>query len=350
MEMQLNKSVGMWLFAVSAAITFMVLFGGWVRLSGSGLSMVEWHVVTGVIPPLSTEAWEEAYGDYQQSPEYKKINTGMGLDEYKSIYYMEYAHRILGRLVGLGFVVPLFIFLARGTIPWRCVTPYFGIGLLFALQGLVGWLMVQSGLIDDPHVSHYRLTLHLMCAVALLGACLWLAFGHAMEPSEEQAGPSPQLRILSMVLLAAVSVQLAAGGLVAGMKAGFVSNTFPKMRGQWLPDGLFALEPLLCNLGENHITLHFQHRWFAFVVLGLAVALMLRSKKEGCPRYLQSSSKSFLHLVFVQILLGIAVIVLSVPPWMASLHQTVGLALFALAVFICHGATKRSVSMSGSVR
>ena len=348
MELHRNKSVGLWLFAVSAAITFMVLFGGWVRLSGSGLSMVEWHVVTGVIPPLSTDAWEEAYGDYQQSPEYKKINTDMGLDEYKSIYYMEYAHRILGRLVGLGFVVPLFIFLARGTIPWRSAVPYLGIGLLFALQGLVGWLMVQSGLIDDPHVSHYRLTLHLMCAVALLGACLWLAFEHAMAPVD-QTEASPTLRILSMALLAAVSVQLAAGGLVAGMKAGFVSNTFPKMRGQWVPDGLFALEPTISNLGENHITVHFQHRWFAFVVLGLAAAVMLRSKKEGGTRYLQSSCKSFLHLVFVQILLGIAVIMLSVPPWMASLHQTVGLALFALAVFICHGATRMGrTSMRGA--
>ena len=340
-----SKPVASWLFAVSGAIAFIVVFGGWVRLSGSGLSMVDWHVVTGVVPPLSDGAWDLAFRAYRQTPEYLKVNAEITLDGYKSIYYVEYTHRMLGRLIGLAFVGPLVVFLVRGTIPWRRVSPYFGIGMLLALQGLVGWLMVQSGLVDVPRVSHYRLTLHLLLAVALLGWCLWLAFEHSLDASSEAAAALPTLtRVLSVLLLVSVCVQLAAGGLVAGMRAGYISDTFPKMFGQWLPHGLLALEPWIANLGENHVTVHFQHRWFAFVVLGLAVGLRAQCRSDPASRRLLSASSVLVLLLTLQIVAGVAVIIFGVPSWLASAHQAIGLSLFALSLFACHRAFRPVLS------
>ena len=176
--MTTNRQLAIWLLAVSALIVVLIVYGGWVRLTRSGLSIVEWNVVTGVVPPLSAAAWEGEFAKYRQTPEYQLVNYGMGLDEFKFIYYMEFGHRLLGRLAGLLFVVPLLYFLCGRAIPRAHIPTYLGIGLLFALQGLVGWLMVKSGLGDRPQVSHLRLTLHLCCAFALLAACLWQVFGY----------------------------------------------------------------------------------------------------------------------------------------------------------------------------
>lgn len=336
--MKQNKIVALWLLAVSCLIVVMVLLGGWVRLTRSGLSMVEWHVATGVVPPLGAEAWNEVFSKYRQTPEYREINVDMSLEQFKRIYYREYSHRILGRLTGLSFVVPLFVFLVRGTLPWRRAPAYLAIGILFALQGLVGWLMVASGLIDQPQVSHYRLTLHLLCALALLAACLWLAFEHAsVRPARLCGSASVPIRALSVALLLAICVQIAAGGLVAGLKAGHLSNTFPKMFGQWIPQGLMWMQPWIRNVVENHATVHFQHRWFAFVVLGTGLALVLRLRREsGYSSQLRVSTSVLFHFLLLQVLLGVVVIILQVPIALASLHQAVALAIFCLALFICH--------------
>ena len=337
--MNKNRSIALWLFAVSLLIALMVVFGGWVRLTRSGLSIVEWNVVTGVAPPLSQAAWDDAFRQYQQTPEYLQVNVGMALEEFKSIYYMEYGHRLLGRIVGLAFVVPLFIFLARGAILRPRLPAFVAIGLLFALQGLLGWLMVESGLIDQPRVSHLRLTLHLSAALLLLAGCLWLAFGYAFgQPEPTQPRVSPQLRRLSVVFLAVAGLQIVAGGLVAGLKAGYITDTFPKMLGQWVPDGLWRLRPWTANLFDNPATVHFQHRWFAFVVLGVAAALARRARMELLPAYLRPAAVSTLHLTLVQILLGIGVVAMHMPVWMASLHQTVAVAILAAALLVCHRA------------
>ena len=201
--MTTNRQLAIWLLAVSALIVVLVAYGGWVRLTRSGLSIVEWNVVTGVVPPLSAAAWESEFAKYRQTPEYQLVNYGMELDAFKFIYYMEFGHRLLGRIAGLLFVLPLLYFLCRRAIPRAHIPTYLGIGLLFALQGLVGWLMVKSGLDDRPQVSHLRLTLHLCCALALLAACLWQALGYLSSASE--ARPVPRtVRRLCVWLFAAI--------------------------------------------------------------------------------------------------------------------------------------------------
>ena len=337
--MNKNPSISFWLFLVSGLIVVMVVFGGRVRLTRSGLSIVEWNVITGILPPLNEAGWDDAFRKYQQTPEYIQVNAGISLEEFKSIYNMEYTHRLLGRLTGLAFVIPLLIFIGRGAIPRERIPAFVAIGLLFALQGLLGWLMVKSGLIDQPRVSHLRLTLHLICALVLLAACLWLAFGYTFgQPDLEHPQVSPQIRRMSVLFLAAVFLQITAGGLVAGLKAGYVSASFPKMFGQWIPDGLGRMQPWIANMVDNPATVHFQHRWFAFVVLFLAVALMLRLRGEFLPSYLRISAISALHLVLLQVLLGIGVIAMHVPAWMASLHQFFAIAILGTGLLICHRA------------
>ena len=254
--MTTNRQLAVWLIAVSALIVVLVVYGGWVRLTRSGLSIVEWNVVTGVVPPLSAAAWENEFAKYRQTPEYQLVNYGMELDAFKFIYYMEFGHRLLGRLAGLLFVVPLIYFLCRRAIPRAHIPAYLGIGLLFALQGLVGWLMVKSGLDDRPQVSHLRLTLHLCCALALLAACLWQALGYLSSAAEAQSVPRTTRR-LCIWLFAAICLQIAGGGLVAGLKAGHLSDTFPKMFGVWVPASLWAMQPPLVNLLDNPTTVHF---------------------------------------------------------------------------------------------
>lgn len=334
----MNRPVALWLFALSGLISAMVVFGGWVRLTRSGLSMVEWHVVADALPPVSQPAWEAAFAQYQQTPEYQQLNAGMSLGEYQAIYYREWGHRLLGRVTGLAFVLPLAFFLWRGMIPWRSLPTYGGIGLLFAAQALVGRSMVASGLVDQPQVSPYWLTFHLLCALVLLGACLWLGF-ESMQTSNDgllQGQVSPAIRRLSIALLVAVVLQIALGGLVAGMKAGHLSAAFPKMFGQWIPDGLGALEPWFSNLAENPVTVHFQHRWFGFVVLGIALALQIQRRRALLPARLCASADAVLYLLLFQILIGVAVLLLHVATWAALLHQALALGIFAAALLHCH--------------
>ena len=199
-----------------------------MRLTRSGLSIVEWNVITGVIPPLNEADWQSEFDKYKQSPEYQKINFDMPLEEFKFIYHMEFWHRFLGRIAGLSFVLPLLYFLRRGVIPRTSVPIYIGIGLLFALQGLIGWLMVKSGLDDRPSVSHIRLTFHLSGALILLATCLWQAFKHII-PHERKAHSTP-LALPSVLFFAALYIQIAAGGLLAGLKAGHISDVSPHVR------------------------------------------------------------------------------------------------------------------------
>ena len=333
--MNTNRKLATWLLAVSALIVVLIVYGGWVRLTRSGLSIVEWNVVTGVVPPLGAGAWEGEFAKYRKTPEYQIVNYGMHLDEFKFIYYMEFGHRLLGRLTGLLFVVPLFYFLSRRIIPRAHILSYLGIGLLFALQGLVGWLMVKSGLSDRPQVNHLRLTLHLSCALALLAACLWRIFDY-LSPACEPRTMGGTARRLCAGLFAAVCLQIAGGGLVAGLKAGHVSDTFPKMFGVWLPTGLLAMQPTLVNLLDNAVTVHFQHRFFAFAVVGLA--LVLYAKTRNATTHLKRGTHVVLGLLGVQIILGIGTVVMHVPLVLASAHQATAVALFAASLFLCHCA------------
>lgn len=333
-----DKILSIWLFTICFFVAVMVVFGGWVRLTRSGLSMVDWHVVTGVIPPIGEENWQATFENYQQTPEYQKINVGMTLHEYKLIYYREYFHRVLGRLVGLIYVVPLIIFLATGIIPPKKSGVYLLIGLLFALQGYIGWYMVSSGLLDAPHVSHYRLTLHLLLALLLLGLSFWVGLNHLR-------GTSPEIRVsgkgafLTVVIIfgLVVVLQIAYGGLVAGLKAGHVSDTFPLIFGYLIPPGLLSgVQPWVKNLVENAITVHFIHRWFAFVVLIFAIGMYFIAKRKEYSPAIQWSIITIIAITTVQILLGVGVIWWHVPISLALIHQAGALVLFSSIFFLAH--------------
>ncbi|MCC7262112.1 MAG: COX15/CtaA family protein [Candidatus Latescibacteria bacterium] len=330
----MNRSVTTWLLLLCWLIGAMVVFGGWVRLTRSGLSMVEWHVVADAVPPLGQAAWEETFRQYQQTPEYQQINAGMTLDEYRAIYYREWGHRLLGRVIGLVFALPLVYFLWRGDLDRRHLPTLVGIGLLFASQALVGRFMVASGLVDQPHVSHYWLTFHLLCALLLLACCLWLRFGGEHLVSRETA--PPPLRRLSLWLLGAVVLQISLGGLMAGLKAGYLSATFPLMFDALIPRGIWAPDLGLGNPLENPVTVHFQHRWFAFAVLGLA--LVLWRQRQLCGPRFQAALRTLLVLLALQVALGIAVLLTHMALSAALLHQALGLGVFAASLRVCYRA------------
>lgn len=325
-----NRKVGRWLLTLSVMIFLMIAFGGLVRLTRSGLSIVEWNVITGVIPPLSDSDWQSEFSLYQQSPEYKKINFGMKINDFKFIYHMEFWHRFFGRLLGLSYLIPLIYFLYKGAIPSKKILHYIGIGLLFVLQGVIGWLMVKSGLENRPSVSHIRLTLHLLGALALLSACLWSAFTHLLPPRPPSGG---QLRKLGGLLIITLTLQIAAGGLVAGLKAGYISNTFPLMFGHLIPNGLLSLKPSVINLFDNPATVHFQHRWLGFFILGISTIMYFRGKTEKS-KLLRTATTTVFVICLIQISLGIFTLMSSVAIALASLHQIVAIALFASSLLV----------------
>lgn len=330
------QAVRAWLLAVCVFIAAMVILGGYVRLTRSGLSIVEWQVVTGLWPPTGEAAWAATFDKYRQTPEFRHINSEMTLAEYKTIYYREYLHRLLGRLTGLVYVLPLLAFLKSGAIPRRQMPLYAGLGLLFALQGAMGWYMVKSGLVDKPQVSHYRLAAHLLLALLLFGLCFWTALGSAGRPA--RAGASPALK-LAWGLLAGLVLQMVYGALVAGLKAGAAASTFPLIFGYLIPPNLLPAAPWPVNLIDNPLTTHFIHRWLAFGVLALIIALAYAVNKAAYPRPVRRSVAMLLGLACFQIALGIGVIIWHVPLWPALAHQANGLALFAAALFILRQLT-----------
>jgi cytochrome c oxidase assembly protein subunit 15 len=316
----------------------MVVFGGFVRLTRSGLSMVEWNVVTGIIPPLSEQDWQETFEKYKQTPEFQKINKNMTVEEYKFIYYMEYFHRVLGRLAGMVLVVPMLVFLMTSIIPRQQAPIYLVIGLLFAMQGFMGWYMVSSGLVDNPHVSHYRLTAHLFFALLLLALCFWMALNNSFGSSANQqilsqTSTQSTLLMLFVGFVSVLLIQIAYGGFVAGLKAGHVSNTFPLMGGYLIPPGLFSS---IGDIVSSSMTVHFIHRWFAFVVLIFSILLYYIVRKKNSPPIVQTGALTLMIAVGIQILLGIGVILFNVQIYVALTHQGFALVLFIVSLFTMH--------------
>jgi len=332
-----DRALTNWLLTVCALIVVMVVFGGYVRLTRSGLSIVEWNPVTGVVPPVGDQAWQAEFAKYQQSPEYQKINRHFTLADYKRIFWVEYIHRLIARIAGLIVVIPLFIYVLRGRIPWKKSGMYWLIAALFGFQGFLGWYMVSSGLEDRPAVSHFRLTIHLLTALFLLALTLWMALNRIYKHTEPAAhGRSSSAYGWMWVLMVTLVVQIAYGGLVAGLKAGYVSNTWPLMFGSLIPPGLLtSVQPWWRNLFEAATTVHFMHRWFAFVVL-VAVALVWAQTRAVTAGDVRRGVALLLGLVCLQILLGISVVWFGVPLWLALLHQANALFLFIDAVYLLH--------------
>ncbi len=333
----LRDPITRWLLMVAGLIVVMVVVGGFVRLSRAGLSIVEWDVVTGVVPPIGETAWQDSFADYQKTPEYLLINEGMTLGEYKRIFYYEWAHRLIGRIAGLLVVAPLLWFMWKRRLTLRESIRYWIVAALFGIQGAIGWIMVASGLRDRPVVSHFRLTIHLLAAVLLLGMVMWMALDRIRSGREAHDEPevSPRARILTWVLMSALLLQLAYGGLVAGLKAGYLSNTWPFMFGRLIPGDLLSrYEPWWRNLYES-LGSHWIHRWLAFVVAAIAVAVVVHLRRTGAAR---QAGAWLLAVVGVQIALGVIVVLLGVPKWFALAHQGVGIVMFCVLLLIAHDA------------
>lgn len=321
-------SVRNWLIVVAAMIFFMIAIGALTRLTESGLSMVEWRPVTGWLPPLSDTSWNAELEKYLSSPQGRLINRGFNVVEFREIFWLEYIHRLWGRLIGVVFAVPLAWFWLRGDL-----TPYLkprllALLVLGGLQGALGWAMVASGLIDRPSVSHYRLAAHLLLAVALYAYTVWLIL--ELGPQAARRDDAKVARE-STGLIAFLFVVLTWGALMAGLRAGAAHSTFPTMSGYWIPPGLFELAPWWINLFENGTTIQFIHRWLAkLLVLGV-LALAWRVRR---PETLAAAA-----MAMVQLGLGIATILSGINIFLATAHQVGAVLLLTALIVVRHRAT-----------
>jgi len=329
-----NNAVMNWLFTFAFIVAFLVVFGGFVRLTRSGLSIVEWNPISGSVPPIGEQAWQREFEKYQETPEFKQINSNMTLEEYKYIFYIEWIHRFIARFAGLVYAIPVFYFLFKKTIPFKEFGIYFVMGMLFIAQAFAGWIMVASGLVDRPSVSHFNLTIHLLLALALLGLALWTAFGHKYgfpDPSKKAKLSLPsKLAVVSFVILI---LQISYGGMTAGLKAGHVSDTWPLMFGKLIPPNLFKS---IINIFETPQTIVFIHRWFAFVVLVAVVYAYYVVRKTNYQSDLLKGLQWLIAAVSLQIILGILTILSYVNIVVALLHQAGAIALFALLIYFIH--------------
>lgn len=328
------RAVATWLLVCCGLVFVMVVLGGFTRLTGSGLSMVDWRPLMGILPPIGDAEWQRVFEMYQQSPEFQLVNTAFGVDEFKSIFWLEYLHRLLGRTIGLVFFVPFVYFLARGHIQrneWPKYTLMFVLG---GMQGLLGWYMVKSGLVDVPHVSQYRLTAHLVAAFVIYAYMFWVAMS-LLFPRPANGNKHPWYG-KTLALLIMVTVTVISGGFVAGLKAGKIYNTFPMMGDYWVPPGLMALEPIWRNFFDNMTTVQFDHRWLAITTFVLIVGFWFGSRKAGLPARARPAANALLHTAILQVALGITTLLMAVPVILGATHQAVAMLLFTVALYLVH--------------
>jgi heme a synthase len=327
------KALRLWLGGLALLIVAMILVGGATRLTDSGLSITEWKPVTGVIPPLSDSAWQEAFDAYRKIPEYLELKRGMSLDQFKTIYWWEWGHRFLGRLIGVAFLLPFLAFWIVGYIPRALLPRLAGLFVLGGLQGTVGWYMVKSGLVTRVDVSQYRLAAHLGIAVAILGYTLWLIFDLGRERSP---GATSDRRVSAWIAGAALTLiylQILAGGLVAGIDAGLGYNTWPLINGAFVPSGLGEAQPWVLNLFENPLTVQFDHRMLGYtVVLATILQSGCLALRREAPE-LVTSAFILMCLALLQATLGVWTLLLAVPIELGLAHQAGAILLFAAALY-----------------
>ena len=332
-----TRGVVTWLAVCCLLVFAMVVVGGVTRLTHSGLSITEWQPIVGALPPLTLADWNEAFEKYQSSPEFREVNHAMTLAEFKGIFWWEYFHRLLGRVIGIAFLAPYVWLLARRRIPARFVWPLAGIFALGALQGVVGWLMVQSGLVDDPRVSQFRLTAHLGLAVAIFAGMLWIALSLAFPAmNDPNARHTRSLRRFADGLVGLTFVIILSGGLVAGLRAGFAYNTFPLMQGRIVPPEILMLDPWWKNFFWNMATVQFDHRLIAWLLACSVPLFWWRLQVSDAPARAKVVGSALLAMVAVQVSLGIATLVNVVPLPLAALHQAGAVGVLALAVGVAH--------------
>ena len=304
--MKPSKGIAYWLLSGCVLTAMMVIIGGITRLTNSGLSMVEWGPIMGAIPPLTAEDWNSTFSAYQQSPEFRLLNYNFTLEDFKVIFWWEYLHRLLGRIIGLVFLIPFVYFLFKKKLTPQWIGKLIIVFLLGAFQGVLGWYMVKSGLVNNPHVSHYRLAAHLTTAMILFSYILWLSLdilSHKTEYGKKQKF----LRRASPILLFLIFIQIVYGALVAGLNAGLVYNTYPKMGDKWIPESiLFAYTKTgIISLFENMATVQFIHRYLAVVIFILTLAIWVYVRKISANYKLRKVANLLLIAVSFQFILGI---------------------------------------------
>ncbi len=321
-----RRAVALWLFACTALVIAMVGVGGYTRLMRAGLSIVEWKPVTGALPPMTDAAWSEAFAAYQASPEGKLINATIDLEGFKSIFFIEWFHRLLGRFIGVFFFLPWAFFMWRKIVTPKEARVLLGWFAAGGFQGALGWFMVKSGLVDVPHVSHLRLTLHLVFALFVAMGLLWTALSYwTPRPVAPQSMPTwPSRLLLGLVLVTVVW-----GGFMAGLHAGLVSDTFPLMFGALVPANAWEATFGWTNPFQNVVTVHFLHRWLAVATVGVAVWAWHVSRRMG--PLAARAGWAVLAFALLQLSLGLATIWLHVPVWLAGWHQVNGACLLLSA-------------------
>lgn len=331
-----QKTVGIWLLLCALTVYLMIVVGGATRLTQSGLSMVEWEPIMGTIPPLSLADWEETFGKYKASPEYRKINFGMSLAEFKKIFWWEYGHRVLGRFIGLLFFIPFMFFLIQGYLskPWRYKLT--GLFFLGGLQAVVGWYMVKSGLVNDPYVSQYRLALHFGIALLIYVFLAWFMLDFLRTQTLQPPNPAKKYAAFAFCM---TFFMMITGAFVAGLKAGHIYNTFPMMGESFVPDSLFAIQPIWKNVFENPATVQFIHRMTAYLVV-IAVAMLIWSSFKHLS--FDDNESAWLNVVVIVVLLimqvtfGIITLINKVPVFWGVLHQATAVALLTSILFLWH--------------
>jgi cytochrome c oxidase assembly protein subunit 15 len=332
-----QRAISIWLVCCLAVIFIMVTLGGLTRLTQSGLSMVEWKPITGVLPPLNAVQWEAEFADYKNFPQFQKTYPDMTLEEFQHIFWLEYLHRLVGRLAGMVFLLPLVYFTCTRALGRKQSLKLAVIFTLGGAQGLIGWYMVKSGLIDNPHVSPYRLALHLGTGFTLYGLVLWqlLSFSHpeATSGGFELPAPPRHLKLFSCGVTLLIFLQILLGAFVAGLHAGMTYNTFPLMDGHWIPPGLFPLDPWYRSMFEDVTTVQFEHRMMAYTISLVIPLFWLVGRNNP---HISHLLPILFSMFVVQILLGILTLLFVVPVPLASLHQINALVLFGIAVSIMH--------------
>jgi cytochrome c oxidase assembly protein subunit 15 len=347
------RPIALWLLFCSGMIFAMVVLGGITRLTLSGLSITEWQPVVGILPPLSPAGWAAEFEKYRHIPQYRLVNYGMSLDQFKTIYLWEYSHRLWGRLIGFAYAVPFFYFAWRRRLPRRLLMPLAGILLLGFAEGGLGWYMVESGLAARVEVSQYRLVAHLAVALSIYALTLWTALG-LLEGSSPSASPHPSLprergrvsggagwRRAAEAVLALVALTITAGGFVAGLHAGLTYNTFPLMDGSLVPEGYAQLQPIMRNWFENIAAVQFDHRILATTTAAAVLLLWLAGWRASLPRQARLALHALFAAALLQFALGVATLLLVVPIPLAAAHQAGAVLLLTAALALRHAVRRR---------
>lgn len=335
--MKENRSVIIWLLSGCFLIFVMVVIGGITRLTHSGLSMVNWSLFMGIIPPLNEIEWQETFKLYKQYPEFQKVNSDYTLSEFKSIFFWEYLHRMIGRLLGLVFIIPFIIFLIFGKLNKKLIKQSIVLFVLGGLQGIIGWWMVKSGLVKNPDVSHYRLAVHLITAFLTCAFAFWVALP-IIYPGKRE-GNNKLLKLTSWLFILVI-LQIIYGAFVAGLDAGRVCNTWPKMCGEWIPIVKFTITPFWENFVEGQYGIQFIHRTLALIIVSFVLLIWVKGKKIQQNHMQKKSLNIVLSVVILQTVIGIFTLILVVPISLALIHQLGAFLLLMSVVFSLFTFTK----------